>query len=135
MNIQTTIATKREILNDATQARVDATHREIRAAVDVIVTSVLSAMPAAAHIDFDVDEVTGEVGFAQLLDAAGRTLEVSEASATFWHETAGLIAPDEFMIAVAGVTPIGGLFNAWRLDLATYATEYTTDRADAHQHP
>ena len=31
MTIQTIIATKREILNDATQARVDATHREIRA--------------------------------------------------------------------------------------------------------
>ena len=123
MTIQTIIATKREILNDATQARVDATHREIRAAVDVIVTSVLSAVPATAHIDFDTDEVSGEVGFSELLDDTGCTLEVSESSARFWHDTAGLIAPDEFMSAVSGLTPIGGPSNAWRLTIAYYLAE------------
>ena len=123
MTIQTIIATKREILNDATQARVDATHREIRAAIDVIVTSVLSAVPAAAHIDFDVDEISGEVGFAELLDDTGCTLEVSESSATFWHNTAALIAPDEFMSAISGLTPKGRPSSAWRLTICYYLAE------------
>lgn len=71
MPIHAIIDAKLEALNDATQARVDATQAEARAAVDVIVTSVLSACPGALYIEFELDEISGAVGFARSYGSHG----------------------------------------------------------------
>jgi hypothetical protein len=122
MPIQTIIDAKLEALNDATQARVDATQAEARAAVDVIVTSVQSACPGVRYIEFDRDEVTGAVGFSRIYGTSG-DCEPSEASQGFWHRTAGLIAADEFLTSdVDGLSLAHAADHEWILDIKAYRT-------------
>lgn len=115
-----TIDTKRQALLDATQARIDATHIEIRAAVDVIVTATLTHVAGAATIDFDTDDTSGEVGVSAISDTAGTDTEIPEELWDFLSQIAATIAPDEFQAAAAGVEPLPGSAPAWRLTIDTF---------------
>lgn len=124
MPIQTIIAAKLEALHDATQARVDATQAEARAAVDVIVTSIQSACPGARYIEFERDEITGAVGFSRVYGADG-DCEPSEAAEGFWHRIASLIAPDEFLTSdVAGLSLAHTADSEWLLDITAYRASH-----------
>lgn len=122
MNVHTVINDKLEALHEATQARVDATQAEARAAINVIVTSVLSACPTAQYIEFDRDEISGAVGFARSYGSLG-TCDPSEEAQAFWHQLASLIAADEFLTAdIEGLTLEHAADHEWLLDLARYRT-------------
>jgi len=115
-----TIDDKRQALMDATQARIDATHVEIRAAVDVIITATLSHIPDAATINFDTDDTSGEVGVATIGSHDGTEAEIPEQLWDFLSQTASSIAPDEFQAAIAGLQPVDGPSSGWRLTILAF---------------
>lgn len=112
---------KIERLHDATQARVDATHEEIRAAISVIAHEVTAACHHCSVIHFELDEINSDVRFDGTTCPRGTNCGLTGRVDALCYEVAGLIARDEILTAgVAGLSQQCDRRSDWCLNLADY---------------